>query len=407
MKPLKILAILDFGTTGISESLRLPLIHWHNQGHEIWQLALGYNGWGAKIERTMYPWADRMLPIFGIAPEERFGQRVIANALDLAKPDIVISALDVWMVSYLAQPEITSSLDERTREVLSHANRKFKHIAYFPVDGAVSGKFLPVGMDEVIAGFDFPITYSRFAQNVIKRSMSLEIPFIPIAHDPEIYKPRDRNEARQILGLDIPEKDFIIGMIATNQYRKLWGEFFEAVVPLAEKYPDIKILPWTTWNAKIMGGAEIPELIYQSGIQRQVLNPVEMIGTLSDEGMSYLYAAMNLCILTTIGEGAGLPPLRARAAGIPALVSDHTSNTEFCGHEFERVPIRASFHDPFGSNIERYLTDVGELRKRIEEIYLNTTLYRDVATAGIKEMRKYEKAHVLPLWDAVLEEVMQ
>jgi len=406
MKPLRILALLDFGTTGISESLRLPLVHWHEQGHEIWQLALGYNGWGARLERTMYPWADRMLPIFGVSPEERFGQRVIANALDMAKPDIIISALDVWMVSYLAQPEITPYLDERTREMLSHAKRNFKHIAYFPVDGAVSGQFLPVGMDEVIAGFDFPLTYSRYAHNVIKRSMSIDVPFIPIAHDPEMYKPRDRDEARKQLGLNLPDKSFVIGMVATNQYRKLWGEFFEAVIPLAKKYPDIKVLPWTTWGAKILGGSEIAELVYQSGIQSQIINPTEMVGGMSDEGMAQLYATMNVLVLTTVGEGAGLPPLRARACGIPALVSDNTSNTEFCGHEFDRVPVRGTFHDPFGSNIERYLTDVDELRNRLETLYLDSVKYREVAIAGIEEMRQYEKDKVIPKWDAVLEEVL-
>ena len=396
-----IMAISDHGTTGISESLRLPLTHWHEQGHEIHQLALGYNGWGQTLDKTMCPWWERMMPIYAATSnEERFGQTCIDRAIAIVKPDIIITAFDVWMINYLSQPA-KFKLSESVRNAIEHDKRKFKHIAYFPLDGAVSGEYLPIGMDEAIAGFDIPITYSRFSQNIVRNETNLHVPFIPIAHDKRHYYPGDKAEAKKSLGF--PVDKFIIGMVGTNQYRKAWGEFFDAVVPLAKKYDDILILPWTTWDMKIAGGAEIQDFVWRSGVSHKIINPRNGLGSMTDEGMGQLYRALDLCVLTTIGEGAGLPPIRARACGTPALVSANTSNTEFCAHPIEAIPIAGHYYDPFGSNLERYITNVPTLIERLEKLYLDKKLYESVSKKCAAEMEQYERDNVMPYWDQVLE----
>ena len=407
MRKRKILALCDFGNTGISESIRLPLAHLHEQGHEVWQLGLGYNGWSNRIDRKMYPWGDRMLPIFGRSDHDRFGQQAIAEALEVSGAEILVTAFDVWMVQWLAQPEMMPYLTPQTHKAIDHATRKFTHLAYFPIDGAIDGLYLPTapaqGMEEAIAGFDVPVTYSRFAQEVISRSMNLDVPFIPICHDGDVYKPMNKAEARKEFGL--PKDAFVIGMVATNQYRKLWGDFFDAVVPLLRKYPNMYAFPWTTWDMKIMGGSEIRDYAYRSGVDSQIIAPGELVGTFSDEGMAKLYNTFDLLTLCTVGEGAGLPPIRARACGVPALVQDHSSNTEFAGHKLELIPNRGTFYDPLGSNLLRYLPDVQAMTDRIEQLYRNKLLRDEVGGVALAQMAVYRKENVLPKWEKLIEEI--
>lgn len=401
-----ILAISDFGTTGIAESLQGPLLHWHNQGHEIWHLALGYSGWPiGDSQSKMYPWKERLLPIFMTGPNDKFGQKQIGRAIAVSKCDFVITSFDAWMISYFSNPGIRDDLDEQTKEILHHAKREFQHIAYFPMDSAVQNMYLPAGMDEMVAGFDIPITYSRFAQQVLERDTGLKIPFIPISHDPTVFFPDDQRESREKIGmLDKVGEKFIVAMIGTNQYRKAWGEFFEVVAPFAKAHrDDVLVLPYTSWKTKIAGGAEIEDYIWRYDLQEQVINPQQMVHSLSEEGMANLYRSLDVLLLCTAGEGAGLPPLRARACGIPTLVSDNTSNSEFCADDFERIPCIGRYADPFGSNLERFITDTNEMRKRLEILYQNPEMRRELGAKGVQAMRAYEKDHVNPSWDAILE----
>ena len=388
--------------TGSAESIQAPLMHWHRQGHEIWELSFGFTGWVAALDEKRQPWRERVLRIHGQEPVRgQFGQECISAALQTSKANIVLTTFDVGMISYLAYPENDPILtaDPRRLEYLSHGTRQFQHIAYFPLDGLVDGAHLPRGMDETIAGFDIPVTYSKFAQAAVLRDTGLEISYIPISHDPSLYCPGDRAEARRALRL--PEDCFIIGMIATNQHRKLWGEFIKAAAEIARRHPDVIIVPWTTWDYQIAGGADIADFIYREDVLSQTINFGGAVGNMTEEGMVNVYRSLDVCVLTTVGEGAGLPPLRARACGIPALVSDNTSNAEFIAHEFERVPSFPTHFDN-GANVLRYGTDVNELVNRLETLYQDAKLRKTIGQAGVVEMRKYEHSRVLPYWDALL-----
>jgi glycosyltransferase involved in cell wall biosynthesis len=403
IKKKTILAISDFGVSGISESARLPLYHWHEQGHTVFHLALGYNGICSSVDRTLYPWAERLIPIQPNSDRTKFGQLQIKNALEISKADIVFSTFDVWMTSYICQPDTDQFLDEATKKVLTHQNRNFSHIMLYPIDGAQEGRYLPLGIEESILGSDVPVTYSKFSQNLMKTNFNIEIPMIPIPHNPDIYKPMDKAECRRKMHLK--EDAFIVGMVATNQYRKSWGEFFEGTVPFAKQHNDVMICPWTTWDQQIMGGADIKTFIYKSGLQDRIIDPSQLMGRMSDEGMAIFYNCLDVLVLTSVGEGCGLPPLRARACGVPALVSNNTSNTEFFGHPFEGIKLRGKYFDNFGSNLERYLTDTDDLREKLEILYSDLAFRHEVGQAGLAHMRQFEIDKIMPLWDDVLNSI--
>ena len=170
---------------------------------------------------------------------------------------------------------------------------------------------------------------------------------------------------------------------------------------------NITILPWTTWDKSILEGYNIPALIEMVGLRDKVMNPKQYAGNLSDAGMAALYRAMDVCVLTTVGEGAGLPPIRARACGTPALVSANTSNVEFCGHRLEELPCYPD--EGFSANekvnpwgLMRFRTDIDVLVKRLDRFFYDRGLCKRVGEAGLAHVKQFETERCVPLWDEEL-----
>ena len=399
----RILAISDYGNTGIGESLRNPLKHWHEVGHEIHYLGLGYNGWASQIPRDLYPYAERVMPMMDqFDTRARFGQQSIVNALKASKADYVITSFDVGMIRYLSQPH-TDEIISQSREAMDALNvrtRSFSHIAYFPLDGTLDDGTMPRHFDEIVSGFDVPVTYSDFAKQSVFRSTGVEIPMIPISHDPKIFHPKNKKESRKRIGF--PEDSFIIGMVATNQSRKLWPTFLQAAARVAKRHPDVLIMPWTTWSIQISGGFDILDLIYRNDIQTQVISPGEAVHRFTDDQMADVYSALDVCVLATVGEGAGLPPIRARACGTPALVSNNSACTEFASDDFELIKSYPT-HIDNGNNLTRYGTDVDDLEQKLELLYTDRKLLKELGKHAHEHSKQYETSVCNAEWDALLE----
>src|ERR1017187_4553225 len=292
----RILAVGDFGHSGLSEAIRAPLHHFHESGHEIWQLAYGYSGWLPAIDRKEYPWAERVLR------SGDFGQSTLGAALSLCVPQVVLTSLDCWMVAHLAGVRHKDTKSDEAWAAMDLPTRKFKHIAYYPMDGLIDDAYYPEEVAKLVRVLEYPVTYSRYAQRAaLRKPVERDVPFIPICHDPKVYYPGDKIGARQ--ALSIPEGDFVVGMVGTNQYRKRWDEFIYACGEFARGKKDVTILPWTTWDKDILHGWKIRDLIHRAGLDAKVMNPGRFVGQLSEEGMAALYNAMDVCVLTTIGEG--------------------------------------------------------------------------------------------------------
>lgn len=401
----RILAISDYAMTGIGESLRNPLKHWHETGHEVWYLGLGYNGWFSQIQRDIYPYAERILPMMDQFSEHaKFGQQSIVNALKVSQADHVITSFDVGMIRYLSEPHRDPIISQNAEamQLLNVRHRSFSHIAYVPLDGATSDGTMPRYFDEVVSGFDVPVTYSEWAKRCVLDSIGIEIPMIPISHDPKIYYPKSKRDSRSRIGF--PDHSFIISMVGTNQSRKDWPAFFAAAARVAKRHSDVLILPWTTWAMQINGGYDIEDLIYRHDIQTQVISPGEAVHRFTDEQMADLYSAVDVLVLTTVGEGAGLPPIRARACGTPALVSANTACIEYSSDDFELV---SSFitHTDRGNNLVRYGTNVDDLEAKLERLYSDRKFLKDLGKMAHQDSKQYETSVCNAEWDALLEAI--
>jgi glycosyltransferase involved in cell wall biosynthesis len=394
MKKKKILGVNFYGSSGFAQSTRLNLAHLHDLGHEVWLIGNLYDGNIKAVDRspTMYPYAERIIPgkIEGELPE----------AVAKIQPDIVLTGFDMMSLKALLDPEKGFPKNGAVHCLLGQDTRHFTHIAYFPLESLIEGGYMSRECEQLLGLIDVPVCYSRYGQQGILRSCGLDIPFIPLPIDTTKFFPRGRALARR--QIPFPANGFVVGMIATNQWRKLWNEFLEVMGRVINQHPDVYMLPW--WiQGNGPGGFNLPELLYRNNLHRNVIMPP---GNLNEEQMGLMYSALDLVVLTSACEGAGLPPIQARASGTPALVSNNTGMTEFAGHPFELIPSESAglvhgFIPPFNTVV--YTTNTDVLEERIEKLYADRALRDEIAAASLKAMEAYYPEKILPLWEKLID----
>ena len=396
-KKKRILGFTDYGRGGLAYNLRFPLAHWHTQGHEVWLSAINFDGNVANADRTLYPYAERLLPY------RRQNPQALPEAIARVKPDVVLSGLDLWMMQDLLRPQSQPAFKDQysIQHVLSHESRTFVHAAFFPVDNLLPNGFVNTETEMLIGYADMPICYSQFSKEAVLKSTGLDVPCIPLPIDTSTYYPRDKVQARK--RFNIADDVFVISMVATNQWRKLWGEFATVMGRVTKRHPDIRILPWAQ-DQRVCGGFDLQDLFYRNDLLDLIIKP-QNIGNATDDDMAELYSAMDLLVLTTAAEGAGLPPLQARACGTAALVSANTANIEFAAHPIELIPSMPTnlVHGFIGpANTVTYSTNVLELEERIERLYQDRALLRTIGETGRIAMQAYTPEKIMPLWDNLL-----
>ena len=397
---MKILALGDFGHTGLAIALREPLRRLHKSGeHEILLMGIGYNGWSYFLDQNTYPFP--VLPVYG----RKFGEDCLVKAAKKFRPDVIWTCLDVQWVHYITNPEDPMvKLSEDAKEYLGHRNRDFLHLGYFPVDGLCYNDRLPRGFDRVIRGMNIPVTYSKFTQEAVKKQLGIDAPMIYHGIDTKTYFPVDTKEAKR--RLHIPEDKFVVGMVATNQERKLYEDLIPAFAKFSKDKPDARLLLFTNPRPNHFYGChDLMDLMDQYGILDRYLDTTKLF-MCKDEVMNYVYNAIDIGVLCTQGEGFGLPIIHHHAVAKPVLASDCTSCSELAAHEIEKVKTRSSFIG-HNNNIVRYLTDVDDLANKLEILYHNKNLREEVGRGGLERVQKefdYDNA-IVPQWQALLQKI--
>ncbi len=172
-----------------------------------------------------------------------------------------------------------------------------------------------------------PLAVTRNGEELL-RAAGLEPLFVPHGVDTTLFRQQDRVEARRQVGL--PQEAFLVGMVAVNKAdndRKSFPEAFEAFARFREQHPDALLLAHTLRE----GGTNLGVLAAQLGIEEAVLFPDDdamRAGLHTPAYMATLYAAMNVLLAPSRGEGFGLPLIEAQACGVPVIVTDFGAMAE-------------------------------------------------------------------------------
>jgi len=136
--------------------------------------------------------------------------------------------------------------------------------------------------------------------------------------DHELFKPRDKLEARRRLGLPLDRP--IILNVGTEEPRKNIPTLIKAFDILAKNIPNaILIRVGSPTNT-------IKKLIYSQGLEGKIvyLRP-------NDEDLSLLYNASDVFVFPSYYEGLGLPLLEAMASSCPVIAGNRSAIPEAVG----------------------------------------------------------------------------
>jgi len=230
---------------------------------------------------------------------------------------------------------------------------------------------------------------SRFAQRELRRAgVDIPVSYVPHGVDCKVFRPlEDRERCKRAWFLE-PD-DFTVLVIARNQSRKMIPRMLRVYKRFLENNPDVEshMLLWTDVRPKgvrkryegalAMGVADVsvhllPEIM-ELGLGEKVMWPDEklIMEGLPDwsgggQDMVGLYNAADVVLLTTGGEGAGLPLLEGAACGTIGVTTDYAAGPEYVG---PGLAVPASDYVVLNTPGTRYaLVDIDRAAEALEKI---------------------------------------
>jgi glycosyltransferase involved in cell wall biosynthesis len=196
--------------------------------------------------------------------------------------------------------------------------------------------------DEVLQWFKrtgkgkWAIAMSKFGeQELIDAGINKDIVFYaPHSFNPGIYKQTVSNIRKD---LSIPEDSHLTIINSANKgmtpIRKCWPEMLLAWSNFAKLHSDAYLLIWTDMYG-LANGVNIERLlkVVNAPIDRVRFVPqFEFRQGLPPEAVASAYSASDVLLMTSRGEGFGVPAIEAQACGIPIIVTDWTAQSELLG----------------------------------------------------------------------------
>ena len=236
---------------------------------------------------------------------------VIAHATE-AKADVLLTLMDVQVLTIEGWPF------------------NCHWVPWYPIDHDT----MPMIIRNKVMQAWRRIVFSKHAERLTHEA-GLECYYVPHGVNTKVFKPKDKAEARERLGL--PKDAYIIGTVAMNKgvpSRKSFVEMITAFANCKKRHPSMVYLLQTATGEGVNWMINLPELCYSLGLKvgTDVIfcDQYQMVTGFPPEYMADLYASMDVHLLASLGEGFGIPTLEAQACGTPVIVGDWTASPELC-----------------------------------------------------------------------------
>jgi glycosyltransferase involved in cell wall biosynthesis len=342
-------------------------------GHEIAIL-----GWWSSVRAQ---WNGLSVTPCPVDPHE--ASELIAATLAEIHPDVLVTLGDVPWLSWVASPLVQSALSDHNT----------KWCIYYPVDGTCPDGGLPRGWADVLSMADLPVTMSAFGAAASARS-GIPAAWIPHGCDIDIFRPPPcKDTAKRRLGYD---GRFVILSDTRNHRRKLIPRALDIIHRLKGARDGFVFHLHT--SAKPQEDAESYRYDVRTDVELLGLKMVYGVrehdsADLSMSELAGLYAAADVHLLTSFGEGFGLPTLQAASAGAVPVVPANSASLGFVGDHGLAVPCDSWTHDEFG--LLRGFIDRDRAASVLEMLYAN----RDLLAARSAAARQFALAFS---WDRIV-----
>jgi glycosyltransferase involved in cell wall biosynthesis len=187
-----------------------------------------------------------------------------------------------------------------------------------------------------IGGGKWALAMSRFGeQQLLESGVERErVFYAPHSFNGNIFKPT-RTDIRSRIG--IPQDAHLTMINSANKgltpIRKCWPEMLEAWCKFSENRKDAYLYIHTEFFG-LANGVKIGRLLetFKAPIDRVKIVPqFEFRQGIPQEVLAELYTASDVLLMTSRGEGFGIPTIEAQACGTPVIVTDWTAQPELVG----------------------------------------------------------------------------
>ena len=413
-----ILSDSPFFPTGYSNQAKLLAKYLSDKGHEVHFFANGYVGATIKSaeleDETKFTYT-----IYGQGKQGYFAD-TMSGLLKKLNIEKFIILLDTFMLhGAYGNPQGGWFLQIDT----SPAETFF----WFPTDG---GGGMPSGCDLILRKVNVPIAMAKFGQKQVKDYYNLDVSHIPHGTEPErFYKlPEDtREEARIKWGLS---GKFVIGVVARNQPRKMLDRTIKSLAiinKIKNEIPNVMLF----MHMDVEDQAQvflIHNLVKRFNLENRVVySGVSSLKGFKWDEMNEIYNLFDVFLLTTSGEGFGIPIIESMSCEVPVLATDYTTTTELVKEnrsglainlvasseeEIDMLAMNMMEYDSLvmdstitGSwEVERGLCSVKDAAEKIISLYKNPVRRITMGTNGRRAvLEKYDFNKVVgPNWAKVL-----
>ena len=251
------------------------------------------------------------------------------------------------------------------------------------------------------------IAMSRFGEEMLANAgiKPEDMTYIPHGIDLTIFNDRGKG-ARQPMG--IPEDAFLVVTNAANRgripVRKAFGEMADAMSKFMKDRPDVYWMIHTEPNGH-SEGVNIPRLVAHLGIDQQRVrypHPVHFRNGIPQDAIAQMYSAADVQLLTSMGEGFGIPAVESQACGTPVIVSDFSAQPELIGVHGKAVPVQRVWDEYQASFFG--IPNVAATAAALQEVYEETKAGKVDRAAVSAEMWRYDQTKLYEAsWKPLIE----
>lgn len=289
------------------------------QGHTIHFLGNAYQG--TTLESFKFIGEDQHnFKLYGMGRQPYFAD-IISQHLKETKSDYFIILLDTFML-FDGKGQIPHGW------FLNIDCSPAQTIFWFPSDG---GGGMPIGCHQILQKVEHPVAMAKYGQKQVKDYYNINTVHIPHGTDKNRFfkLPDDQRQALRAK-YNLQDK-FVIGVVARNQPRKFLDrtiKIFQILKNVVDKIPNAVLFLHLDPNdpAQVF---DMKRLIAKFNLEnRVVFSGMDAMKGFPRSEMNNLYNLFDLFLLTTSGEGFGIPIIEAMSCEIPVLATNYTTTPE-------------------------------------------------------------------------------
>jgi glycosyltransferase involved in cell wall biosynthesis len=138
-------------------------------------------------------------------------------------------------------------------------------------------------------------------------------------------------------------------------------------------------------------GVNLPRLMGAVGIDPQRVrypHPMNFRNGIADSTLAAMYAASNAHLLTSMGEGFGIPVAESMATGTPCVVSDFSAQAELIGPHSHKVKVQREW-DEYQTSFFG-IANVEATYQALQELYEETKAGKEDRAAVRAATERYD-----------------